>query len=133
MAIVACRLVRLHAGAADLLNQQAADRQREGRGQVVQGDDAARGPPPDDRNPRRDAVRDPRLPASMTITADDITPPMGAERAQAIAQAFDLRALPPDFFTNPYPVYRALREQDPVLRTKVGKRPWLPAITGSTD
>ena len=45
----------------------------------------------------------------MTITADDITPPMAADRAQAIAQAFDLRALPPDFFTNPYPVYRALR------------------------
>ena len=37
----------------------------------------------------------------MTITADLITPPMGAERAMAIASAFDLRALPPDFFANP--------------------------------
>ncbi|MBN9372938.1 MULTISPECIES: cytochrome P450 [unclassified Hydrogenophaga] len=56
----------------------------------------------------------------MTITADHITPPMGDARAQAIAQAFDLRALPPDFFTNPYPVYRALREQDPVRRMPDG-------------
>ncbi|MBX3610928.1 MAG: cytochrome P450 [Hydrogenophaga sp.] len=56
----------------------------------------------------------------MSITADQITPAMSAERAQAIAAAFDLRALPPDFFSNPYPVYRALREQDPVRRMPDG-------------
>jgi cytochrome P450 len=56
----------------------------------------------------------------MTITADDITPPMTAERAQAIAAGFDLRALPPDFFANPYPVYRALREHAPVKRMPDG-------------
>jgi cytochrome P450 len=56
----------------------------------------------------------------MTIPAHDITPPMTAERAQAIAAGFDLRALPPDFFSNPYPVYRALREREPVRRMPDG-------------
>ncbi|MEZ5703550.1 MAG: cytochrome P450 [Burkholderiaceae bacterium] len=35
-------------------------------------------------------------------------------RAQAIASSFDLRQLPADFLANPYPVYRALRETEPV-------------------
>jgi cytochrome P450 len=56
----------------------------------------------------------------MSITPNDITPPMATDRAQAIAQAFDLRALPPDFFTNPYPVYRALREREPIRRMPDG-------------
>jgi cytochrome P450 len=43
-----------------------------------------------------------------------ITPPMSAARAQEIAAGFDLRALPPDFYANPYPVYAALRESQPV-------------------
>lgn len=43
-----------------------------------------------------------------------ITPPMTAARAQAIAQDFDLRQLPRDFFDNPYPVYASLREHSPV-------------------
>ena len=42
------------------------------------------------------------------------TPPMSAARAQAIANAFDLRALPPDFYANPYPVYAALRTHSPI-------------------
>ena len=42
------------------------------------------------------------------------TPPMSAARAQAIADSFDLRALPPDFYANPYPVYAALRTQSPI-------------------
>ncbi len=54
------------------------------------------------------------------ITAELITPPMAPERAEAIAQAFDLRALPPDFFANPYPVYRALREREPIRRMPDG-------------
>ncbi len=40
--------------------------------------------------------------------------PMSAARAQEIAATFDLRALPPDFYANPYPVYDALREISPV-------------------
>ncbi|TSE26015.1 Biotin biosynthesis cytochrome P450 [Tepidimonas aquatica] len=39
---------------------------------------------------------------------------MAPERAVAIASTFDLRALPPDFLANPYPVYAVLRERDPV-------------------
>jgi len=42
------------------------------------------------------------------------TPPMTAARARHIADDFDLRALPPDFYANPYPVYALLRERQPV-------------------
>ncbi len=42
------------------------------------------------------------------------TPPMAAERAREIARAFDLRALPADFYANPYPVYALLRDQEPL-------------------
>ncbi len=42
------------------------------------------------------------------------TPPMSPTRAQEIASSFDLRDLPPDFYANPYPVYQALREREPV-------------------
>lgn len=49
-----------------------------------------------------------------------ITPPMSAERAHEIAATFDLRALPADFLANPYPVYAALRETDPVRRMPDG-------------
>jgi hypothetical protein len=54
------------------------------------------------------------------VQASDITPPMSAERAQAIVHSFDLRALPADFLANPYPVYAALREADPVRRMPDG-------------
>ncbi len=43
-----------------------------------------------------------------------ITPAMSASRATAIAASFDLRHLPADFLANPYPVYAALREHEPV-------------------
>ena len=49
-----------------------------------------------------------------------ITPPLSADRAQAIAQSLDLRALPADFLNNPYPVYAALRESDPFKRMPDG-------------
>lgn len=49
-----------------------------------------------------------------------ITPPMTAARAQEIAANFDLRALPADFLANPYPVYAALRENQPVHRMPDG-------------
>ncbi|WP_082668431.1 cytochrome P450 [Tepidimonas taiwanensis] len=49
-----------------------------------------------------------------SVTAADITPPMDAARARAIAADFDLRRLPPDFLANPYPVYAALRAHAPV-------------------
>ncbi|MGA8513454.1 MAG: cytochrome P450 [Burkholderiaceae bacterium] len=39
---------------------------------------------------------------------------MTPARAREIAASFDLRQLPADFLTNPYPVYAALRESDPV-------------------
>jgi cytochrome P450 len=45
---------------------------------------------------------------------------MAAERAREIAASFDLRALPPDFYGNPFPVYAALRESEPVRRMPDG-------------
>jgi cytochrome P450 len=42
------------------------------------------------------------------------TPSMSPQRAQEIAASFDLRALPPDFYANPFPVYEALRATAPV-------------------
>ena len=39
---------------------------------------------------------------------------MLSHRAQEISATFDLRALPPDFYANPYPVYDVLRSQSPV-------------------
>jgi len=49
-----------------------------------------------------------------------VTPPMAPERAREIAAYFDLRALPADFHANPYPVYAALREGEPVRRMPDG-------------
>jgi cytochrome P450 len=49
-----------------------------------------------------------------------VTPFMSEVRAQAIAQQFDLRALPSDFLANPYPVYRYLREHEPLRRMPDG-------------
>jgi hypothetical protein len=45
---------------------------------------------------------------------------MTRERVQEIAAGFDLRALPPDFYANPYPVYSLLREIEPVKRMPDG-------------
>jgi cytochrome P450 len=42
------------------------------------------------------------------------------DRARSVAQAFDLRRLPADYFANPYPTYHALREHDPVHRLPDG-------------
>ena len=39
---------------------------------------------------------------------------MFEHRARDIAASFDLRALPPDFYANPYPVYDVLREGSPI-------------------
>ena len=46
----------------------------------------------------------------------NITPPMSKERAAEIAKTLNLRALPVDFLNNPYPVYAALREAEPIKR-----------------
>ncbi|WP_240788524.1 cytochrome P450 [Ramlibacter henchirensis] len=54
------------------------------------------------------------------MTPLDITPPMSPERAREIAGSFDLRALPADFYANPFPVYSALREHEPVRRMPDG-------------
>ncbi len=48
------------------------------------------------------------------MSAPLVTPAMAPERAAQIAAAFNLRALPGDFYANPYPVYAALREAQPV-------------------
>jgi cytochrome P450 len=45
---------------------------------------------------------------------------MDPARAREIAAALDLRALPADFYANPYPVYAALREAEPVRRMPDG-------------
>jgi hypothetical protein len=49
-----------------------------------------------------------------------ITPPLPPERAREIAAGFDLRALPRDFYENPYPVYSLLRQTQPVRRMPDG-------------
>ena len=49
-----------------------------------------------------------------------MTPVMSAARAEQIAATLDLRALPPDFYANPYPVYDVLRTQEPVRRMPDG-------------
>lgn len=54
------------------------------------------------------------------IQPHQITPPMSAERAHEIAASFDLRALTADFLANPFPVYAALREREPVRRMPDG-------------
>jgi cytochrome P450 len=48
------------------------------------------------------------------MNAMQVTPALSPERAREIAAGFDLRALPADFYANPYPVYAALRETAPV-------------------
>ena len=50
----------------------------------------------------------------MTAPGFVVTPALPPGRAQQIAATFDLRALPADFYANPYPVYDALRESEPV-------------------
>lgn len=57
----------------------------------------------------------------MTSTAPTdwaslITPPLSFDRAQTLANTLDLRALSADFLANPYPVYAALRAQEPIKR-----------------
>ncbi len=51
---------------------------------------------------------------------EQITPVLNGQDAQAIAASLDLRAPPPAFYANPYPVYAALREQEPVRRMPDG-------------
>src|SRR3569623_2070194 len=48
------------------------------------------------------------------------TPAMAPERAREIAASLDMRALPQDFYANPYPVYKLLRETEPVKRMPDG-------------
>jgi cytochrome P450 len=43
-----------------------------------------------------------------------------AENARALAASFDLEKLTPEFYANPYPTYRALRENEPVKRLPNG-------------
>ena len=38
--------------------------------------------------------------------------------ARELADGFDLENLTPEFYANPYPTYRALRETEPVKRMR---------------
>ena len=40
--------------------------------------------------------------------------------ARELAEGFDLEHLTPEFYANPYPIYRALRESEPVKRMRNG-------------
>ena len=42
------------------------------------------------------------------------------EHARAVAASFELKQLPPEFYTDPFPYYRALREYEPVKRQADG-------------
>jgi len=57
---------------------------------------------------------EPVVPASAAAQFAD------ADRARSAALGFDLRQLPADYFTNPYPYYHALREFAPVHRLPDG-------------
>ena len=54
-----------------------------------------------------------RVPAAESMTAMN-------RDARELAANFDLEKLPPEFYDNPYPTYRALREQEPVKRMPDG-------------
>ncbi len=43
-----------------------------------------------------------------------------ADRARQVAESFDLKALSPDFYADPFPYYHALREHAPVKRLPDG-------------
>src|SRR5438046_552491 len=47
-------------------------------------------------------------------------PQFSPDEARQIAAHFDLKRLPPDFYADPYPYYRALREHAPVKRLPDG-------------
>ena len=46
--------------------------------------------------------------------------PLGADAARTLTANFDLRALPADFYANPWPTYHALREHAPIKRLPDG-------------
>jgi cytochrome P450 len=58
----------------------------------------------------------PALPAPTPAPAQFAS----AEQARASARAFELKKIGPDFIANPYPVYNALREHQPVARMPDG-------------
>lgn len=58
------------------------------------------------------------MPASNFIAG--ITPQINAGQAKETAAALDLRSPPAIFYCNPYPVYAALREHEPVRRMPDG-------------
>src|SRR5262245_52581245 len=60
-----------------------------------------------------ETARQPELGRAAACFADP-------EAARQAVAAFDLRQLPPAFYANPYPTYRALRELAPVRRMPDG-------------
>ena len=51
---------------------------------------------------------------SFTFKPSLITPALSTQRVEEICSQFDLRNLPADFLANPYPVYAALRQHEPI-------------------
>ena len=45
---------------------------------------------------------------------------LSSQRVAQIAQSFNLRDLPPEFYANPYPIYDLLREHEPIRRMSDG-------------
>jgi cytochrome P450 len=56
----------------------------------------------------------------MAVPHPITTTPMPDARARELAAGFDLRHLGAEFYANPYPVYAALREQQPVRQLPDG-------------
>jgi cytochrome P450 len=46
--------------------------------------------------------------------------PAAVDQSRALARDFDLQHLTPEFYADPYPVYRALREHEPIKRMPDG-------------
>src|SRR5205823_4297057 len=57
---------------------------------------------------------------SIDRSMTDTIPAEAPVSSREAALAFDLRKLDPEFLDDPYPVYRALRENDPVHRMSDG-------------
>src|SRR5439155_9927244 len=77
----------------------------------------ARGDPRAGRARRRRARRAPAEVSGARVTAVGVR---SEEAERAAALAFDLRALPDDFYADPFPAYHRLRRWDPVHRCPDG-------------
>ena len=65
-------------------------------------------------------MRAPQTVKFFGLKANDVLMIWAPGEAEQAARDFDLRRLPPKFYLDPYPVYRALREREPVKRLPDG-------------